>query len=413
MMGPLVKKKKEVWERLELLAQGAKFDVSCASSGVTRNNKASFLGNASRFGICHTFTSDGRCISLLKVLLTNQCHNDCAYCVNKRSNHHPRTFLSPEELAYVTYQFYRRNYIEGLFLSSGIIRSADYTLEKMIDTVKILRRKYGFDGYIHLKILPGASEATIVEAIRWADRVSVNLELPTPQSLVKLAPEKNMKELLSIIELISKKIDEFRENPSGYNAKGGQSTQLIVGASPESDLIILTLSQQLYKKYKLKRVYYSAYIPVNQDSRLPAVSTPPLIREHRLYQADWLIRFYGFTVDELLSPDSPNLEEGYDPKLAWALRNLHYFPVDIMKASYYELLRVPGIGPISAKRILNYRKHTSLSLESLKKLGVVIKRAKYFITINGKMIDQKAKVDFLQSFVFKPQPKMTQLELFF
>jgi putative DNA modification/repair radical SAM protein len=380
----LIKNSHSLYEKISLLAGGAKFDVSCASSGVSRKNNHSNIGNTSKFGICHSWTPDGRCISLLKILFTNFCINDCAYCINRKKNDIPRAILSPEELAKVTYEFYRRNYIEGLFLSSGIINNADKTMEMMIDALKILRIKYKFNGYIHLKIIPESSDPTILEAIKWADRVSINIELPTEKSLSYLAPDKKMDTIMKTMNFISKTIEDLKDDKSGYNAKGGQSTQLIIGATPESDFEILKLSSLLYKKNRLKRVYYSGYIPVNNDSRLPTLSKPPLLREHRLYQADWLMRFYGFSIYEIVSPDNPYLNEKFDPKLDWALRNLDFFPVDIAKAPYEMILRVPGIGPTSAKRIIKLRKYCSFTLKDLKKLGVVIKRAKYFITINGK-----------------------------
>jgi len=380
----LIKNSHSLYEKISLLAGGAKFDVSCASSGVSRKKNHSNIGNTSKFGICHSWTPDGRCISLLKILFTNFCINDCAYCINRKKNDIPRAILSPEELAKVTYEFYRRNYIEGLFLSSGIINNADKTMEMMIDALKILRIKYKFNGYIHLKIIPESSDPTIFEAIKWADRVSINIELPTEKSLSYLAPDKKMDTIMKTMNFISKTIEDLKDDISGYNAKGGQSTQLIIGATPESDFEILKLSSLLYKKNRLKRVYYSGYIPVNNDSRLPTLSKPPLLREHRLYQADWLMRFYGFSIYEIVSPDNPYLNEKFDPKLDWALRNLDFFPVDIAKAPYEMILRVPGIGPTSAKRIIKLRKYCSFTLKDLKKLGVVIKRAKYFITINGK-----------------------------
>jgi putative DNA modification/repair radical SAM protein len=380
----LIKNSHSLYEKISLLAGGAKFDVSCASSGVSRKNNHSNIGNTSKFGICHSWTPDGRCISLLKILFTNFCINDCAYCINRKKNDIPRAILLPEELAKVTYEFYRRNYIEGLFLSSGIINNADKTMEMMIDALKILRIKYKFNGYIHLKIIPESSDPTILEAIKWADRVSINIELPTEKSLSYLAPDKKMDTIMKTMNFISKTIEDLKDDKSGYNAKGGQSTQLIIGATPESDFEILKLSSLLYKKNRLKRVYYSGYIPVNNDSRLPTLSKPPLLREHRLYQADWLMRFYGFSIYEIVSPDNPYLNEKFDPKLDWALRNLDFFPVDIAKAPYEMILRVPGIGPTSAKRIIKLRKYCSFTLKDLKKLGVVIKRAKYFITINGK-----------------------------
>lgn len=385
-----LKKSLDIYDKLALLANGAKFDVSCASSGVNRQNISNTLGNTSRFGICHSWSSDGRCISLLKILLTNICTNDCAYCINRKSNDIKRTLLKPDELATLTYEFYRRNYIEGLFLSSGIIGNPELTMEMMIKTVSILRIKYGFNGYVHLKIIPNTSESTIAEAIKWADRVSINIELPNEKSLKYLAPDKNMSSMLKTIDFVSKTLDELRDKSEYFNSKGGQSTQIIVGASPDSDFEILRLSNFLYERNKLKRVYYSAYVPINQDSRLPIGIKPPLMREHRLYQADWLIRFYGFKLNEIVSGDKPFLEENIDPKLSWALNNLDLFPVEITAASFEKLLRVPGIGPLSAKKILKFRRLTKLNLNDLRKLGVVVKRAKYFITINGKyFVDKK------------------------
>lgn len=385
-----LKKSLDIYDKLALLANGAKFDVSCASSGVNRQNISNTLGNTSRFGICHSWSSDGRCISLLKILLTNICTNDCAYCINRKSNDIKRTLLKPDELATLTYEFYRRNYIEGLFLSSGIIGNPELTMEMMIKTVSILRVKYGFNGYVHLKIIPNTSESTIAEAIKWADRVSINIELPNEKSLKYLAPDKNMSSMLKTIDFVSKTLDELRDKSEYFNSKGGQSTQIIVGASPDSDFDILRLSNFLYERNKLKRVYYSAYVPINQDSRLPIGIKPPLMREHRLYQADWLIRFYGFKLNEIVSEDKPFLEENIDPKLSWALNNLDLFPVEITSASFEKLLRIPGIGPLSAKKILKFRRLTKLNLNDLRKLGVVVKRAKYFITINGKyFVDKK------------------------
>ncbi len=388
----LLRKSIDIYEKLSLLANGAKYDVSCASSGVSRKNLKNQVGNTSRFGVCHSWSSDGRCISLLKILLTNFCNNDCAYCINRKKNDIYRTVLMPDELAKITYEFYRRNYIEGLFLSSGIIGNPELTMEMMIKTVSLLRLKYRFNGYIHLKLIPSTSEATVSEAIKWADRVSVNLELPNKKSLEYLAPDKKMDNILNIMNFVTKTIDTLKEEKTFYNSRGGQSTQLIIGATPDSDLEILRLSSYLYKNNKLKRVYYSAYVPINDDSRLP-VTKPPLLREHRLYQADWLIRFYGFRIDEIFSEKKPFLDENIDPKLAWALRNLHFFPIDITKASLESLLRVPGIGPLSAKKILKLRKLANLDINALKKIGVVVKRAKYFITINGKFFEDKKLYD--------------------
>lgn len=389
----LIKKSLDIYEKLSLLANGAKYDVSCASSGIDRKSSKGQLGRTSKFGICHSWSADGRCISLLKILLTNFCVNDCAYCINRKKNDIHRTLLLPEELAKITYEFYRRNYIEGLFLSSGIVGSPELTMEMMIKTVSLLRLKYRFNGYIHLKLIPNVSESTIIEAIKWADRVSINLELPNKKSLEYLAPDKKMDNLLNIMNFVTRTIDNLKGNKSFYNSRGGQSTQLIIGATPESDYEILRLSSILYKKNKLKRVYYSAYVPINNDSRLPFFKKPPLIREHRLYQADWLIRFYGFGFNEIVSENKPFLEENIDPKLSWALNNLDFFPVDIAKAPMESLLRVPGIGLLSAKRILKVRKFTNLDLSCLKKMGVVIKRAKHFITINGKFLEEKRLFD--------------------
>lgn len=401
----LIKSSPSLYEKLALLARGAKFDVSCASSGVARESKSAKIGSTARFGICHSWSSDGRCISLLKVLLTNFCINDCAYCINRRKNDIDRTILLPEELAKLTYEFYRRNYIEGLFLSSGIMGSAERTMEMMIDTVKILRQKYGFYGYVHLKILPYTSEQTIREAIKWADRVSMNLELPNEQSMKSLAPEKKFSEILGTINRISQILRERQDQKEGFFSKGGQSTQIIVGATSDTDYEILKLSNLLYKRNRLRRVYYSGYIPVNNDSRLPALTAPPLLREHRLYQADWLLRFYGFSLDEIVDPRNPNLDENVDPKLSWALRNLNFFPVDISNAPLEVLLRIPGVGPVSAKKIIHFRRHTSLGLRELKKLGVVIKRAKYFITWRGKPLIERSLID-------SPERLSEQVQLF-
>lgn len=384
----LLRKSLDIYEKLSLLANGAKYDVSCASSGVSRKNSKNQIGNTSRFGICHSWSSDGRCISLLKVLLTNFCINDCAYCINRKRNDIHRTVLLPDELAKITYEFYRRNYIEGLFLSSGIMGNPDHTMEMMIKTVSTLRKKYRFNGYIHLKLIPKTSESTILEAIKLADRVSINLELPNKKSMEYLAPDKKIDDILNIMNFVTKTIENLRDDRNSYNSRGGQSTQLIIGATPDTDYEILRLSSNLYKNNKLKRVYYSAYVPVNDDSRLP-VKKPPLLREHRLYQADWLIRFYHFRIDEIVSEEKPFLDEDIDPKLAWALRNLHFFPVEVSKASEESLLRVPGIGPLSAKKIIKLRRFTKLDMEALKKIGVVVKRAKYFITINGKFFEDK------------------------
>ncbi len=381
-----IKKSANILQKLDILTRGAKYDVSCASSGVQRQSSHGKIGNTLAGGLCHSWSSDGRCISLLKTLQTNYCANNCAYCINRCKNNIERTAVAPEELAKITYEFYRRNYIEGLFLSSGIFHNANTTMELMLDTVKILRKQYGFHGYIHIKILPGADDNAIEEAIFWADRVSINVELPTASSLKLLAPQKDLKQILTTMHKINLLRETLLSNPKqyGYYAKSGQSTQMIIGATPETDRHILRFSEYLYKKLQLKRVYYSAYVPLNQESFLPVFVNPPLRREHRLYQADWLLRFYKFSVDEILTENNPNLDERYDPKVCWALRHLQFFPVEVTKADMFQLLRVPGIGPISARRIISARRTGSINLETLKKLGVVLKRAIYFITIRGK-----------------------------
>ncbi|HOV33189.1 MAG TPA: putative DNA modification/repair radical SAM protein [Candidatus Hydrogenedens sp.] len=381
-----IKQSPDTIQKLAILTRGARYDVSCASSGVERKPEAGKLGYTLPGGICHSWSSDGRCVSLLKTLQTNCCTNNCAYCINRCKNNVERTVVKPEELANITYQFYRRNYIEGLFLTSGIMGNPNRTMELMLDTIKTLRTRYRFNGYIHAKILPGAEENAIEEAIFWADRVSINIELPTTPSLQLLAPQKNFKQIIYTM----KRINAIREKllsqrqKQGYYAMSGQSTQIIIGATPETDWQILKLTEYLYKNIGLKRVYYSAYVPINQEPYLPMFSNPPLLREHRLYQADWLLRFYGFSLNELLSEINPKLDEHFDPKVSWALRNLNFFPVEICTADLHQLLRVPGIGPISAQRILHSRKSNIMDLEALKRLGVVVKRARYFITIKGR-----------------------------
>ncbi len=382
----LVKSSLETIQKLDLLTRGAKYDVSCASSGVERKSSNGKIGNALVGGLCHSWSADGRCISLLKTLQTNYCQNNCAYCINRCKNDVRRVTIAPEELAKITYEFYRRNYIEGLFLSSGIYHSANRTMELMLDTVKVLRKRYGFNGYIHMKILPGADANAIEEAIFWADRVSINVELPTSSSMQLLAPQKDLKQIIHTMYRINAIREKLLLSPNkeGYYSRGGQSTQMIIGATPETDWQILRLSEYLYKKVKLKRVYYSAYVPLNQEPILPSLPQPPLRREHRLYQADWLLRFYHFSLDELLSENEPNLHDHFDPKIFWALRHLEFYPIELTRATLPQLLRVPGIGPISARRIIHARKAGMLDLDILKKLGVVLKRAIYFITIRGK-----------------------------
>lgn len=428
-------------EKLRILADAAKYDVACTSSGVDRKGKKGALGNSVACGICHSFAADGRCISLLKVLMTNHCVYDCKYCINRRSNDVARAEFEPEELCRLVIEFYKRNYIEGLFLSSGVVKNPAYTMEKMCETLSLLRGKYCFNGYIHIKTIPGAPDELISMAGYLADRVSVNLELPTAEGLKKLAPNKNFKSILEPMGKISDTIainrlefgkdsnmerskgnrylpnsifndglslEKRRDNRLGYGynkydkqlpvyrgsnshmrtfAPAGQSTQMIIGATGEDDLTLLNTTQELYRNYDLKRVFFSAYIPVNEDSALPELGTaPPLLREHRLYQADWLLRFYGFRANELLSEKRPFFNEKVDPKCDWAVRHLGEFPVEVNSASYDVLLRVPGIGPTSADRIVKARKYGSIQFEDLKRMGVVLKRAHYFITCSGKMM---------------------------
>lgn len=380
--------KENVLEKLQILAESAKYDVSCASSGTTRKNSSGSIGSAHGWGICHSFTEDGRCVSLLKIMLSNHCLFDCAYCINRRSNDIRRATLSVEELVELTIEFYRRNYIEGLFLSSGIIKNADYTMERMVRAVKNLRVDHKFNGYIHMKSIPGASETLIQEAGRYADRLSVNIEIPTEKNLKMLAPEKDHKSVFQPMSVIQQGVltsaeerRKFRSAPRF--APAGQSTQMIVGATDESDKDILRTSSALYTQPTMKRVYYSGFIPVNSyDTRLPAIKQPPLVRENRLYQADWLLRFYEFKVDEIVDDRFPDLDLEIDPKLAWALRHPEEFPIDINKADYAMILRVPGIGVKSAKLIVSSRRFGKITASTLKKMGVVMKKAQYFITCN-------------------------------
>ena len=451
----------ETIHKLEILSDAAKYDASCSSSGSARPAVPGGLGNGAVGGICHTWAADGRCVSLLKVLLSNACLYDCAYCVNRRSNDVPRAGFEPEELVRLVIDFYKRNYIEGLFLSSGVTGCPDTTMERMIGVAKTLRTRERWNGYLHLKAIPGASAELVTEAARWADRVSVNIELPSAASLARVAPDKSPAAIFSVMRTLSRasgfeprrllppkadtsqspsrsvpqiggstvpvpatslatgtasawpglpmagyqaaepapaynttlppldrqSVHEARKgryrNPESAVLPAGQTTQLVVGASPESDSAILALAENLYLAYDVRRVYYSAFVPAGTDPRVPALPGPPLLREHRLYQADWLFRFYGFRADEILSPDRPNLDADLDPKCAWALRNLHRFPVDVNKAEYLELLRVPGIGPRSAVRIVKARQHARLTPETLKSLGIVMKRAAFFITCSG------------------------------
>ena len=371
-------------EKLKILADAAKYDVSCSSSGTTRGNKGKTLGTTSGWGICHSFSADGRCISLFKILLTNNCIYDCAYCANRRSNDIRRTTFTPKELAELTIEFYRRNYIEGLFLSSGVIRTPDYTMEQMLAVVKELREVHRFNGYIHMKSIPGSSQSLVNIAGMYVDRLSVNIEIPSEESLKIIAPDKDYLSVYKPMKYIKTGILENLEDRKKFRSApkfvpAGQSTQMIVGASPETDRQILTLSSKLYTIESMKRVYYSGYIPINNDSRLPSLKHPPLVRENRLYQADWLMRFYNFSSDEILDDNNPNLDLDIDPKLAWAIRNPQFFPIDVNIAPYEVILRIPGIGVLSAKKIVAARRFSRLGSEQLRKIGVVMKRAKYFI----------------------------------
>lgn len=378
-----------ILEKLTILADGAKYDVSCASSGVNKTNKGG-IGNSKAYGICHTWSADGRCISLLKILLTNYCIYDCSYCINRSSNDIPRASFTAREVADLTIQFYRRNYIEGLFLSSAVERNPNHTMEKIYKVLDILRNEYHFYGYIHVKVIPGADPAIIHKTGLLADRMSVNIEQPTEQSLKLLAPQKSLPLLYAPMNQIKNEIIVNSEDRKKYRhvkkfVPAGQSTQMIVGATNDSDLTILRTTEALYKHFGLKRVYYSAYIPVNEGPNLPALSTaPPLLREHRLYQADWLLRFYKFRAEEIVNPRYPRLDPNFDPKTSWALRNIQLFPLEVNKASYEELLRVPGIGIKSALRIVRQRRLAPVSFDHLAKMGVVLKRAKYFITCQGR-----------------------------
>ncbi len=374
----------DIMEKLTILADSAKYDAACTSSGANRSGGQG-LGSTVPAGCCHTFSADGRCVSLLKVLYTNHCVYDCKYCINRSSNDVKRAAFTPQELADLTIQFYRRNYIEGLFLSSGVMRNPDYTMEQMIKALEILRHQHGFMGYIHAKTIPGSNSNLVYRLGLLADRLSVNIELPSESSLQKLAPNKSKKAILAPMAQIAGGIAENTHEIVRYKsaprfAAAGQATQMIVGASPESDYHILKLASGLYDRYKLKRVFYSAYIPAVSDSLLPSLNTkPPLLREHRLYQADFLMRQYEFSADEILSDNAPNFNPFLDPKCNWALNNMHRFPVDVNQASLSELLRVPGIGPTSARRIVIARRGGKLTLTDLKKIGVVLKRAQYFI----------------------------------
>jgi putative DNA modification/repair radical SAM protein len=413
-----------ILEKLSILADAAKYDVSCASSGSDRKNKDKRLGNASN-GICHAYTEDGRCVSLLKILLTNHCIFDCAYCVSRKSNDVKRAAFTVQEVVDLTINFYRRNYIEGLFLSSGIFKNADYTMERLVKIAKKLRTEENFHGYIHLKAIPGASDEMLKEAGLYADRLSVNVEMPTEQSLKLLAPDKNRADMIAPMKYLRGAIDENRADKKAFKstplfAPAGQSTQMVIGATPENDLQILWLADQFYNKMKLKRVYYSGYVPISNDNRLPAIGTPvPMIRENRLYQADWLMRFYGFKVDEIVTADEPLLDMDIDPKLSWALRNLQLFPIDINKADAWMIMRIPGVGLKSANKIVEARKFCHLTLEHLKKFGIALNRAKHFIYcyadnfIRKDLLPGQLKEQILRTSVSKYHPNFSpQLKLF-
>ena len=383
----------EVMDKLTILADAAKYDAACTSSGVIRGAKPGTIGTAVNSGCCHTFSADGRCVSLLKVLYTNHCCYDCAYCVNRCSNDVPRTAFTPRELAELTIQFYRRNYIEGLFLSSAVLKSPDYTTERMIETLGLLRTEYRFNGYIHAKAIPGVDPGLTYQLGLLADRLSVNIELPSESSLRLLAPDKSRTSIFTPMAQIRDGAAQSKAELKLYRhapkfAPAGQSTQMIVGATPESDRHILSLTEGLYRKYRLKRVFFSAYMPVSDHKSLPVPAgfKPPLLREHRLYQADWLLRFYGFTAGEILDESRPNFDEALDPKSDWALRHPEFFPVEVNRADYEAILRVPGIGMRGAQRIVAARRYGPLSFEGLKRLGIVMKRAQYFITCGGRML---------------------------
>lgn len=415
--------KMDTLDKLKILSDSAKYDASCSSSGSHRKNKNNGIGNGHVSGICHSWGADGRCISLLKILLSNACLYDCKYCINRCTNTVKRATFTAREIADLTINFYKRNYIEGLFLSSAVIKSPDYTMEQLIQSISILRNEYNFHGYIHCKTIPGCSKELIDKLGILVDRLSINIELPSHTSLQLLAPQKEKSDILTPMSYVSSSIQQNKLEKSKFKPNfvpAGQTTQLIVGATPESDLKILKLSEGLYQKLNLKRVYYSAYVSINQDKNLPALESPPLLRENRLYQADWLLRFYGFKAEELLNETHPNFNHILDPKCDWALRNLEKFPIEINTANYFTLLKVPGIGVISAKKIIRARREFLLDFTSLKKLGVVLKRAKYFITCKGKYFDKvyKFNQNFIESNLIVqernqlPQSQFQQLSIF-
>ena len=410
---------KPIDEKLRILSDAAKYDVSCSSSGSSRKNTSNGLGNAAYSGICHSWSADGRCVSLLKILMTNHCIYDCKYCINRKSNDIERAILTPDEIVRLTINFYRRNYIEGLFLSSGVIKNADYTMEQMIAVAKKLRLEENFNGYIHMKVIPGASQELIHEIGLYVDRVSVNIELAENKALKLLAPDKKPNDISTSMGLIRKNqiqnIEEkklFKSTPSFIPA--GQTTQMIIGAGGESDFAILNRSENLYKNFGLKRVYYSAYVPVNKSGILANTDAVPMLREHRIYQADWLLRFYNFKAEEILDEKNPFIDPLLDPKANWAVQNWHLFPMEINRASYKDLIRIPGIGVTSARRIVMVRRHNVIKYEHLKKLGVVIKRAKYFITVNGEFMGFRKESPelIINALMEKEKVEMQQLKLF-
>ena len=410
---------KPIDEKLRILSDAAKYDVSCSSSGSSRKNTSNGLGNAAYSGICHSWSADGRCVSLLKILMTNYCIYDCKYCISRKSNDIKRAILTPDEIVRLTMNFYRRNYIEGLFLSSGVIKNVDYTMEQMIAVAKKLRLEENFNGYIHMKVIPGASRELIHEIGLYVDRVSVNIELAENKALKLLAPDKKPTDISTSMGLIRKNQIQnteekklFKSTPSFIPA--GQTTQMIIGAGGESDFAILNRSENLYKNFGLKRVYYSAYVPVNKSGILANTNAVPMLREHRIYQADWLLRFYNFKAEEILDEKNPFIDPLLDPKANWAVQNWHLFPMEINRASYKDLIRIPGIGVTSAKRIVMARRHNVIKYEHLKKLGVVIKRAKYFITVNGEFMGfRKESPELIRNALMeKEKVEMQQLKLF-
>ena len=413
-MAEIIQEQMSMYDKLQILSDAAKYDVACTSSGVDRQGDGTGMGNCFKAGICHSFSADGRCISLLKILFTNECIFDCKYCINRSSNDVVRTSFTPEEICTLTMEFYRRNYIEGLFLSSGVLKSPNYTMELIYAALYKLRYERNFQGYIHVKAIPGADQELIQRVGFLADRMSVNLELPTAESLKLLAPHKSRKNILAPMRLVQQKMHDNKQEITVYKnaprfVPAGQSTQMIIGATPESDYQILNVAESLYQKFELKRVFYSAFIAVNEDSLLPARTNegPPLLREHRLYQADWLLRYYHFEAKELLDEKNPNFNIFLDPKCDWALKHLEYFPVEVNQADYRTLLRVPGIGYKSAERIVKARRMGRLQFEDLKKMGVVLKRALYFLTCNGRMMyDTKIEEDYIMRNLLNTREKL-------